>query len=246
MIFVEIYFAEKKYRTFRDFMKMIPKSVISIAAIFSGGFIYKLVYPLKFSIRLGVPYSSIKFSYEQAVDKLVARFSNLTSQIVCTKNLESIVQLYRGNGVVFTEVRAMFRQILPSFIMHNKNFRALPNLEVQSVYNDIEVGTGSDLGILIYWRTLFHCDFAEFLIYIILFMASFIVVSSIFKAFNNDENDLSIVYFVFLLRITYNATLEQAFSSTYLNTIYAILILIILGGIRRIKTRDLIKREMLT
>ncbi len=233
VVFVEIHFAYKKYKNFKRFLDLIPKSIIAIFSIFAGSFIYKFVYPLKFSIRLGVPYSSINFPFDQAVDKMVSRFSNLTSQIICTINLDKIVDLYRNSGVAFTEIKAMFRQILPSFIMQNKDFRALPNLEVQSVYANIEKGTGSDLGILVYWRTLSHCDFAEFLLYLVLFIFCFLIITSIFQAFNNEDNDLSIIYFIFLLRVSYNATLEQAFSSTYLNAVYVIFIMLAFGGIRR-------------
>ncbi len=233
--FIELYFRVKD----KKFIYRKIKRLTCIGSVFivlvSGSFIYKFLYPLKYIVR----YNNIKdivhgfelysLPFSDAASRLLSRISSFSHEVLAVMNMDELVYMYKNEAMMFQEIMAMFRPLVPSALMPNKYFRSLTNLVVKTVFSDLEQGTGTDFGIFNYGRALFMANPLEFMIYIILFFILFVLVSSLLHSFDNEDNDISILYLIFLMSLKYNGTLEQVFSTQYIGMIYILIIMWLLG-----------------
>lgn len=238
LILFEFYFWEKKNSNRLKNKKVMIVGVLSIFfAIFGGALLYKWVYPLKNYIRYSgtVDKKYFYLSYGDALNKLIERLTTFPMFTVVVQNLKQIGELYAAQNVSFSEFKGLFRPIVPSFILRNKSFRSINNIAVQSLSPQVSATTSSELGLVGYMLALANSDLLEFVLYIVLLMILFIFVTTLLKAFDNVDNDIRIVYFLFVLKVFKVGALEPCFSYGYIGALYIIIILRLMGGIKRVK-----------
>lgn len=114
----------------------------------------------------------------------------------------------------------MFRPLVPGLLMPFKYFRPMNNVFVQAIHNDITPITSSNAGLLSYAGTLFYSNFSTGLIWLIITIFLFIVISSIIRALEEYKGQLDIIYFLLIIEIYNVAALEQVFSYGYLSLFY--------------------------
>lgn len=238
IILFEFYFWEKKNSNRLKNKKVMIVGVLAIFfAIFGGALLYKWIYPLKNYVRYNGTVSMKYFylPYGDALNKLVERLTTFPMLTVVVQNLKQIGELYAVQNVSFSEFKSFFRPIIPSFIFRNKSFRSINNIAVQSLNVRISSNTSSELGLVGYMLALAESDLIEFIIYILLLVVLYIFVTSLLKAFDNADNDIRIVYFLFVLKVFTTGSLEACFSNGYIGALYIIIILRLMGGIKRVK-----------
>lgn len=183
-----------------------------------GAKVYQYLYQLKFYIRLNT--WEFKLNYLDSLSALTNRFSFFPLSVANYQNLELIKLLYHQEGIYLKDILAMFRPLVPGFLMPFKYFRPMNNVFVQAIHNDITPITSSNAGIFSYATTLFYSDFFTGVLWLVLTLFLFILIASLIKALEEYEGQLNIVYFLLIIEVFNVAALEQVFSYGYLSLFY--------------------------
>lgn len=235
VIFYELYFWEKKHLGhIKATAKKIGGMIISIVCLVGGAGLYKVIIPIRDYIRYRgmININSFEMSFIEAVNRLISRLTTFPVTVAAFQNIEDLKYLYSSQGIFLSEFKAFFKPLLPSFLFTNKNFDTLNTMIVQTVYSRIS-GTSASAGILGYIWMLFEADYLELIVWVIAFVFLFILTSSILKSFDNDEHDIRILYFLFLMKIALNLDLQMIYAYGYIGAIYMFILFRILGVIRR-------------
>lgn len=237
--FIQMFLFLKNRR--RNYTKIITSFPVALSTIFFifGSLIYKIFYPLKNFIRSNQLYDLAAFniSYFDAMQKLIERFCNFPITLLSIQNANKIISLYRVQTTPLIEVVSFFRPLLPGFIFPFKNFRSLNNLVLNSAYINLVSNTGTGFSIVCYVYLLFRADFIAGICWLILFFLLSLLTTSIFYAINNENNDASILYFMFLIAIIQNGSLEINFSYGIIGGIYLYIILYFMGAFKFVKMK---------
>lgn len=222
-----IYFRKnpRKYKFSNIKLLFYPTALLLI-----GAKAYQYFYQLKFYIRLNT--WGFKLDYFDSLTALTNRFSFFPLSVSVFQNLDRIKSLYNEENILFKEVLGMFRPLVPGFLMPNKLFRPMNNVFVQAIHYDITPITSSPVGIFSYIIALFYSDFLSGIVWFLLLLLLFILVSSIIKALETEKGSLDIVYFFLIFEIYNVATLEQVYSYGYLSVFYLAPFLYLLGIIK--------------
>ena len=222
--FIELYFAIKANKINEKWKTFMPLGVPMIL-LFGAG-IYKFAYPFKWVIRYGGKFSYYRVTFFQSLNKLVERLSNFPLQIIACQNEDTIIDYYRASEKILPEIQCMLRPLVPSFLMPDKDIRPINNLIIKSIYSKLNNKTGSGFGIVMYCKILSKANIMDFFVYIFLLILIFVFISSILKGFDNEENDISIIYYMLLTKLCMSASLEQVFSFGYFGALYMLAIMI--------------------
>lgn len=237
---LELYFRIKETGWIRRFFKRVGPLAVSAAAIIGGGMAYYFMYPLKMWIRNGGNFAWYRLSLWGSLRALVERFCNFAVFTSAWQNADGIAQLYHAQGIPLSEFKTTFLSIVPSFLMRDKEIRPLGNLVKQVMWPDLGMGTGTGFGFLMYWYTLLRCSLPDFLICAVFFTAGLILSFSIIKAFDNEEHDMRIAYFLFLIGIVNASSMSATIGYGYVAALYLIVIMIAFGVIKvRVRRYDM-------
>lgn len=235
--FIQMFlFIKNKKKNYTKFLASFPMT-LSLVFFLVGSYIYKLIYPLKNFVRYNQTYSisSFNISYFDALQKLIERFCNLPITLLSIQNTDKIISLYRAQETPLIEVISFFRSLLPSFIFPFKNFRTLNNLVLNSAYSNLIASTGTGFSFVCYVYILFRADIVAGIIWVIFFLLLFFSTTSILYAINNEKNDVSILYLMFLVGIMLNGSLEINYSYGIIGGVYLYIILYFLGSFKLLR-----------
>lgn len=239
MVFLTLFFYELYFRAKKGAIKNVACGLwmsISPILILGGGFLYKIIFPLKQYIRMG--YSST-IPFTEAVIKLVNRISFFSSSTLAFQNANYIKDLYFIQGIHLLEFKTLIRPILPRQLMPFKEFRIFSNLLLQSVYHDISITVSSEMGILSYIYCLLHTNLAEFLMWLICICLIGLFIKLLFQLFAEYDGQLNFLWFYFLIDIIKTGSLS-ALSFYYTYLIYMIPVLLIFGVIKITKQHQML------
>lgn len=204
--------------------------VATFVAMLIGGYIYKYMYVIKNYIRYG--YNIGKLSFMEGLEKLISRFTNFPLAIVAIQNNSAISNLYNQQAIGLVDIKAVFRPILPGFIMHNKGFRTLNNLIIQSMYPDVLNTTSSDYCIWLFLKNLYSANIIDFFLYILVVFIFMIISKEVIYSFDDGSRNIEILYFFLLLKFINGNSAETMFGYGYISLVYLLPIMIILGIIK--------------
>lgn len=223
IFFYEIffYFKRKPRRSFKNYAKVM---FFPILAILVGGKIYQYVHAYKNLIRFN---AEIENTYLDGITLLLSRLSFFPVSIGAFQNTSIIKELYFNNYVPLREIQALFRPLLPGFIMPDKDFRIIGNLVVQSFFPDVTSSTSSNFGIISYLQLLFNINFVEFVCYIVVCIFLLIFTKSFLDSVEGKKGDLNFLYFILLLNLYEIGSLEMVFGYGILPIIFFIPLFII-------------------
>lgn len=227
---LELYlrFRDKQNNFFRWF------AVTSTTLIFGfGTFLYKIVWPIKNQIRYGFSFDTPTFM--ESLEKLMSRFTNFPISLIALENNHKIAELYKTQGMWNAEIMVMFNTLLPRFIMPNKNFRPLANIVKQSIYSDIEIGTGTGYNFFIKEINLLYSNFACFILWNIILILLICSTVWILKAFDHGDNKTNILLYMLCFKIMNGGDFEAVFGYGYLGLIYMLPLMYITGVVKIIK-----------
>lgn len=191
-----------------------------------GGITYAYLYPIKMYFRIGV-WEALNFS--EAFEKVIERFSVLPASIVGIQNSDIINFQYHFYQYSHTELYAVLRPSIPSFLMPDKSFRSINNLLMYSVYPGIESTTSSNMGLMSYIYNLVGISKFDALIYAIIIVLIIYIYRLLFTKFwtRNNSGGLNILLFFTILSYIDNGSIETSFYG-FLGIVYFIILLIFL------------------
>lgn len=227
---LELYlrFRDKRNNFFRCF------AITSTTLIFGfGTFLYKIVWPIKNQIRYGFSFDTPTFM--ESLEKLMSRFTNFPISLIALENNHKIAELYKTQGMWNAEIMVMFNTLLPRFIMPNKDFRPLANIVKQSIYSDIEIGTGTGYNFFIKEINLLYSNFACFILWNIILILLICSTVWILKAFDHGDNKTNILLYMLCFKIMNGGDFEAVFGYGYLGLIYMLPLMYITGVVKIIK-----------
>ena len=232
IFFMELLFILKKDNFLVKTIKKLKSFILSIGAILGGTMVYYLFIPLRESIRHGGSYQWFKMSFFDAIVRLVERLSNFPVFTSAWQNIEDIIRCYQSQNIFLSEFRTIFAPLLPSFIMKNKEMRSMGNLVQQAMWPTLTNGTSTGMGFSAYWYSLFRCSFWDFIFTLAIFIIGFYISCSLLKAFNNEDNDMRILYFMLLMQIASGSTVAHMVGYGYPAALYLIFFMILFGVIK--------------
>lgn len=198
--------------------------------ILIGGKVYQYAYVLKNQIRYDITFY---LSYIDGTIKFVERISNFPMAVTAYQNLNLIKVLYLSETLPIKEVLSIFRPLIPSFLMSYKEFRPINNVVVQSIYSTVSEATSTGIGLPMYITSLFYTDLASGLIWLFLIFFLFITIRSIMLSVERYPGQLDILYFLLILSVISNGSIEMVFSYGYIKLIYFIPFLLFFKVIKR-------------
>ena len=203
---------------FKDKFFSIKKIVLSwlgsLGLILCGGWIYSLLYPLKFYIRFNQ--SELHFiSLKEGVLALLNRLSFFSQAIASIQTVEITRDVYLNNSVWLGEIKAMLRPIFPGAIM-DKSFSSLSLCIKQSFVSYRAQGTSLNVGLFSYLFNLMYSDFLSFLLYIFIISLLIYIFKKVIFSIYIRENRNDVLFFLFLLNILHVSALESVFSYEYI------------------------------
>jgi hypothetical protein len=213
----ELYFYFK-YKKKWNKISIIKSFMYSGVLFFIGGKFYQYFYQIKFYQRLGS--WGYELTYFEGVSALVSRLSYFPLSVSVFQHIDMIKHLYGFDGVLLKEVFALFRPLVPSFIMADKMFRTINNVVVQAIHFDIKISTSSNVGIVSYASALFYSDIFAGIFWVLIHIILFIIISSVINACEQYKGQLNMIYFILLLNIYNVCALEQVYSYGFLSLFY--------------------------
>ncbi len=222
------------YYLYRDrkanFLKV---GVIIIAAFLGGGVLYSYLYPLKYSIRYGLPFSlSNHLAIGDAINKLAVRLARLDVSLFVDNNYDTIIKLYRNQGVELAEFVSIFRPIVPSALMKNKIFSSLGSCiyNAQSGYRGMNIT--NNCGIMYYYRLLAQADILSFFLCIFMFIIMFWLLKKVYNAFQTEPGQFRFLFFWIFMAYASCGTLENLIANSYIKILFFIPLLFVFKIIR--------------
>lgn len=231
LIFFLEFYLRAKYRKsgYNTALLYRASAVIAGVATLAGGFFYKYLFAIKFTIRYG--YNVAPLSYSEGLSKLILRFTSFPLAIVSWQNNDRIASLYQAQGVAYADVKSIFRSLVPGSLM-NKNFRTLNNIIIQSMYSDVTNTTSSDYPLPLFWMNLIHADLGDFIVYLMITILFLVISKKIIYWFDNGSGDVDILYFFLIFNFMSGYSIESLFGYGYMGLFYFISIMFILGIIK--------------
>lgn len=229
---LELFFRCKEKGWIRKIFKLFRSKILAALGIICGAGMYYYVSPLKNMIREGGNISNYRLSFIESFLALIERFCNFAVYTSAWQNTKEMVKLYKFQNVYLSEFKTLFIPLVPSAIMPNKDIRSLGNIVQWAIWSGLPNNTSTGYGFFMYWYTLFRCSFVDFIVSISVSFFLFLLTCSILKAFDNDEHDMKIVYFMFLLSIVNGSPIVQVFSYGFIGAIYLILFMFLFGVIK--------------
>lgn len=205
-------------------------AVISTTVIFGfGTFLYRILWPIKNQIRYGFHFGTPTFI--ETLEKLTSRFTNFPVSLIALQNNHVIADLYKTQGMWNAEIMVMFNTLLPGFIME-KNFRPLANIVKQSVYSDLEIGTGTGYNFFIKEINLLYSDFLCFILWNITLVILICFTVWVLKAFDKGDNKTNILIYMLCFKIMNGGDFEAVFGYGYLGLIYMFPLMYLVGAVK--------------
>lgn len=230
---IELFLYYKKNKNIINYQN-IKLFFVSGGLILLGAKLYQYAFQFKNYVRYN-NWDYFSLNYIEGLINLVNRFSFYPLYLSVFQNLDRIKILYNEEGIFLKEIAGMFRPLVPGFIMSEKLFRPLNNIFKQAIYIDITPITSANVGILSYLTALFYSDFFAGIIWVILTIILFILVSSVISSLENESINLDIIYFFMILNIVNVSALEQVFSNGFLKIFYIAPFLYLFGIIKNVK-----------
>lgn len=234
LLLYELSFRLKEKRV--DLLKILLGAIVTFVA---GGIAYSFASPLKYAIRYGIPYSSAnRLPIIEGVTKLAGRLNRLETTLFVNENISEIVNRYRMQNISLLEFKSAFRPIIPSFIFKNKIFSNIGSCiyNVKSGgYNGINIT--DNCSILYYFRLLFKCDFASFLLCILLTVICFYLFKYLSNMIQTKPGQFNFMFFLYFIDLwSCCGSLENTIMASYIKFVFFIPLLWVLGvGRLRIK-----------
>lgn len=229
---LELFFRCKEKGWIRRIFKLFKSKILAALGILCGTGLYYYVSPLKNVIREGGNLSHYKISLFETFMALVERFCNFAVYTSAWQNANKISSMYKLQNIFISEFKTLFIPLVPSFIMRNKDIRSLGNIVQWAMWPGMTNGTSTGYGFLMYWYTLLRCSIADFIVCASVSLILFILTCSILNGFDNEEHDIKIVYFIFLVSIANGSSIVSIFSYGYIGSLYLILVMILFGVIK--------------
>lgn len=229
---LEMFFRYKDNGWICKIFRIFKSKILAVIGIICGTGLYYYVSPLKNAIRSGGEMSHYRMTLGETFMALIERFCNFAVYTSACQNANKISDMYRLQNINLSEFKTLFIPLVPSFIMKNKDIRSLGNIVQWAMWPSMSNGTSTGYGFFMYWYTLFRCSLVDFMVCITTFFILFILTCTILKGFDNDEHDIKIVYFLFLISIANGSSIVSIFSYGYIGALYLILIMILFGVIK--------------
>ena len=209
--------------------KFLRLSIISVVvAIFMGAFLYQYAASYKDFIRYGY-YSQL--TYPEAVERLISRFTAYPVSVAGVQNHKVIADLYRDNHW-YTEVISVFRSMLPSSLMPNKQFRTMNNIVLQSIHPNLTNSTSTGYSILVLMFNLAESNFFAFGFWIISYMIFFTISKMVISAFDDGSHKTAALIFILGVQCLNGASIESLFGYGYIGMVYMLAIMLALRVIK--------------
>lgn len=200
--------------------------------IVAGALLYYYASPFKNSVRYGMNVKYFRLTLWESFTVLIERFCNFGVYTSAWQNVREIIRCYNAQGIFLSEFKTIFTPLLPSFLMTNKDIRGMGNLVQQAMWPTLKNGTSTGYGFLAYWYTLFRCSIIDFIICALMFIFCFLLTCSILKAFDNEDHDIRILYFMLLVSIANGSSLSQLIGYGYIASLYLIVFMFLFGVIK--------------
>lgn len=205
--------------------------IIPFVIIYGGGLVYSLIYPIKQYIR----FKQITFetlTIEEGVNKLLDRITFFSQSLASIQTVDLTARVYQTYSHTFGEVKAIFRPLIPGFMM-DKDFASL-SLCIKQSFVDYEAeGTSLNVGIFSYGYNLMKSDFLSFIIWIILMVILFKIFSLIIRSL--DSKHKHVLYFILVLNVYNLGSIETIYSYMYLTLLYMCPIFLVTRTVKIVK-----------
>ena len=209
--------------------KFLRLSIISvIAAIFLGALLYQYVASYKDFIRYGM-YTQL--TYPEALERLISRFTAYPVSVAGVQNHKVIADLYRGNHW-YTEVISVFRSMLPSSLMPDKQFRTMNNIVLQSIHPDLTNSTSTGYSVIVLMFNLAESNFFAFCFWIISYLIFFTISKMVISAFDDGSHKTDALLFILCFQCLNGASIESLFGYGYIGMVYILAIMVALRVIK--------------
>lgn len=214
LIFYEMFIYFNSKNTKISLSKIL---LILFGLILIGSFFYQYIFSIKMSVR---GYNIEKLTYLESIDKLVNRLTNIHMSLGAYEKFDMVSYYFNKSDYEIKEIQSLFRPIVPSFIMEDKNFRTLNNNAQQAYFDNLPATTSADIGIVMYLIILLLNDLIQFILYIFLSLILLIFTKAMLDLLEQKKGDLNFVYFIVLFNMVYSCSLEVVFSYGVLRTLY--------------------------
>lgn len=232
--FLELFLRIKHGRQNLLVKTMLRFNGILVVSLFMvGSWLYCLVFPFKFAIRYGAPFSSVApLAFSEGIAALLSRLTNFPATVAAAQNHAVMAELYQKQGKLFWEVASVLSPLLPRFLMPNKEYRGLSNIVKWAVYPDLSRDTGTGYNAFVYWVNILEIDLTCFVVAAMVFALLFVLSKNIIFAFDDGSRDVEIIYFTFLVELFSTANLSSVFGYGCLPLVYSIPVMTALGIIK--------------
>ena len=175
---------------------------------------YSLIYPIKQYIR----FKQITFetlTIEEGVNKLLDRITFFSQSLASIQTVDLTARVYQTYSHTFGEVKAIFRPLIPGFMM-DKDFASL-SLCIKQSFVDYEAeGTSLNVGIWI-------------ILMVILFKIFSLIIRSL------DSKHKHVLYFILVLNVYNLGSIETIYSYMYLTLLYMCPIFLVTRTVKIVK-----------
>lgn len=206
---------------------------ITVLSFVGGGFLYSILYPLKYSIRYSVPFGfSNRLSFLEGLNHLTNRIAHLDVSLFVNNYSNAVVQLYKQQNVTTPEFQAIFRPLIPGFLMKEKIFSSIGSCiyNARSGYRGINIT--DNCGILYYYKLLIQCNVLDFILCGLMFVFFVWLLKILYNMFQTEPNQFQILYFWMFMSYGTCGTLENWIANSYIKIIFFIPLLVVLGVIK--------------
>ena len=215
-------------------IRKVYATIIPFIIIYGGGLVYSLIYPIKQYIR----FKQITFetlTIEEGVNKLLDRITFFSQSLASIQTVDLTARVYQTYSHPFGEVKAIFRPLIPGFMM-DKDFASL-SLCIKQSFVDYEAeGTSLNVGIFSYGYNLMKSDFLSFIIWIILMVILFKIFSLIIRSL--DSKYKHALYFILVLNVYNLGSIETIYSYMYLTLLYMCPIFLVTRTVKIVKLEN--------
>lgn len=204
-----------------------------------GGFMYSILYPVKFALRMGTPVSmSDKLPLMDGIVKLCERFSHLNTTVYADSNADMLVNRYLSQDIALMETKAYFRPIIPGSIFKNKVYSNLGNV-VHNSMSGYKLTNGTDSpSLLTYMKLLLKSDALDFAGWLLLIVLSLLLIRYICRCFQKYDGQFDFLYFWIIINsLSICGNLESVFTNRYIKIVFFLPLLWVLGIIKVYRIR---------
>lgn len=228
---LSLFLYELSFRLKNKKINLLKVSFGAVATFVAGGIAYSFASPLKYSIRYGMPYSSAnRLPIIEGITKLASRLNRLETTLFVNDNITEIINRYQIQNISLLEFKSAFRPLIPSFIFKNKIFSnigsCIYNVKSGGYYG---INITDNCSILYYFRLLFQCDFASFILCILLTAICFWFFKYLSNMIQIKPGQFNFMFFLFFIDLwSCCGSLESAIMNSYIKFIFFVLLLWVL------------------